>query len=55
MITARLGAALAHRLEAKTLSQCLELFLVLMGLNMLWKAYKTEPAEGYPAGIVSCA
>ena len=35
---APLGAALAHRLDQKTLKYVFAVFLVLVGLNMLWKA-----------------
>ena len=31
------GAALAHRLDQKTLKYVFALFLVAVGLNMLWK------------------
>ncbi|GLQ58081.1 sulfite exporter TauE/SafE family protein [Devosia nitrariae] len=34
---APLGAALAHRLDQKTLKNVFAVFLVLVGLNMLWK------------------
>jgi uncharacterized membrane protein YfcA len=34
---APLGAALAHRLDPKTLKYVFAVFLVLVGLNMLWK------------------
>lgn len=34
---APLGAALAHRLDQKTLKTVFAVFLVLVGLNMLWK------------------
>jgi uncharacterized protein len=34
---APLGAALAHRLDQKTLKYVFAVFLVLVGLNMLWK------------------
>ena len=37
-LTAPLGAALAHRLAQKTLKGVFALFLVLVGLNMIWKA-----------------
>ncbi len=37
-LTAPLGAALAHRLEQKTLKYVFAVFLVLVGLNMIWKA-----------------
>ena len=36
-LTAPLGARLAHRLEQKTLKIVFALFLLLVGLNMLWK------------------
>jgi uncharacterized membrane protein YfcA len=34
---APLGAALAHRLDQKTLKYVFAVFLVAVGLNMLWK------------------
>jgi len=34
---APLGAALAHRLDQKTLKYVFAAFLVLVGLNMVWK------------------
>lgn len=37
-LTAPLGAALAHRLQQKTLKIVFALFLVVVGLNMIWKA-----------------
>jgi len=37
-LTAPLGAALAHRLNQKTLRYVFAVFLVLVGLNMIWKA-----------------
>jgi uncharacterized membrane protein YfcA len=37
--TAPVGAALAHRLDAKTLRYVFAVFLVLTGLQMLWKAF----------------
>jgi uncharacterized membrane protein YfcA len=37
-LTAPLGAALAHRLQQKTLKRVFALFLVVVGLNMIWKA-----------------
>lgn len=37
-LTAPLGAALAHRLNQKTLKYVFAVFLVLVGLNMIWKA-----------------
>ena len=37
-LTAPVGAALAHRLEQKTLKYVFAVFLVLVGLNMIWKA-----------------
>ena len=36
--TAPLGAALAHRLDQKTLKYVFAVFLVLVGLNMIYKA-----------------
>lgn len=36
-VFAPLGAALAHRLDQKTLKNVFALFLVAVGLNMLWK------------------
>jgi uncharacterized membrane protein YfcA len=36
-VFAPLGAALAHRLDQKTLKYVFAAFLVLVGLNMLWK------------------
>lgn len=36
-VFAPLGAALAHRLDQKTLKYVFALFLVAVGLNMLWK------------------
>ncbi|MBJ3783596.1 sulfite exporter TauE/SafE family protein [Devosia sediminis] len=36
-LCAPLGAALAHRLNQKTLKYVFAIFLVCMGLNMLWK------------------
>jgi len=36
-LCAPLGAALAHRLDQKTLKYVFALFLVAVGLNMLWK------------------
>lgn len=36
-LCAPLGAALAHRLDQKTLKYVFAAFLVLVGLNMLWK------------------
>lgn len=36
--TAPLGAALAHRLEQKVLKRVFAVFLLLVGLNMIWKA-----------------
>jgi uncharacterized protein len=38
-LTAPLGAALAHRLQQKTLKRVFALFLVAVGLNMLWQAF----------------
>jgi uncharacterized membrane protein YfcA len=37
-LTAPLGATLAHRLDQKTLKYVFAVFLVLVGLNMIWKA-----------------
>lgn len=37
-LTAPLGAALAHRLEQKTLKLVFAVFLLFVGLNMIWKA-----------------
>ncbi len=37
-LTAPLGAALAHRLDQKTLRYVFAVFLVVVGLNMIWKA-----------------
>lgn len=37
-LTAPLGAALAHRLDQKTLKLVFALFLVVVGINMIWKA-----------------
>ncbi|HVY52497.1 MAG TPA: sulfite exporter TauE/SafE family protein [Devosia sp.] len=37
-LTAPLGAAVAHRLNQKTLKYVFAVFLVLVGLNMIWKA-----------------
>lgn len=37
-LTAPLGAALAHRLDQKTLKRVFAVFLLLVGLNMIWKA-----------------
>jgi uncharacterized membrane protein YfcA len=37
-LTAPLGAALAHRLQQKTLKRVFALFLVIVGVNMIWKA-----------------
>ncbi len=37
-LTAPLGAALAHRLDQKTLRYVFAVFLVIVGLNMIWKA-----------------
>lgn len=37
-LTAPLGAALAHRLDQKTLKYTFAVFLVLVGSNMIWKA-----------------
>jgi uncharacterized membrane protein YfcA len=36
-VCAPLGAALAHRLDQKTLKYVFAAFLVAVGLNMLWK------------------
>lgn len=38
VLTAPVGAALAHRLEQKTLKYVFAVFLVVVGLNMIWKA-----------------
>lgn len=38
VLTAPLGAALAHRLDQRTLKYIFALFLVAMGINMIWKA-----------------
>jgi uncharacterized membrane protein YfcA len=38
-LTAPLGAALAHRLDQKTLKRVFAVFLLLVGLQMLWKAF----------------
>jgi len=37
-LTAPLGAALAHKLNQKTLKYVFAVFLVIVGLNMIWKA-----------------
>ncbi len=37
-LTAPVGAALAHRLDQRTLKYVFAVFLVLVGLNMIWKA-----------------
>lgn len=37
-LTAPIGAALAHRLDQKTLKRVFAVFLLLVGLNMIWKA-----------------
>ena len=37
-LTAPFGAAIAHRLNQKTLRYVFAVFLVLVGLNMIWKA-----------------
>jgi uncharacterized membrane protein YfcA len=37
-LTAPLGAALAHRLDQKTLKRVFAVFLLLVGTNMIWKA-----------------
>ena len=37
-LTAPAGAALAHRLQQRTLKYVFAVFLVLVGLNMIWKA-----------------
>ena len=37
-LTAPLGAALAHRLDQRALKVTFAVFLVLVGLNMIWKA-----------------
>ncbi len=38
VLTAPLGAALAHRLQQRTLKLVFAAFLVFVGLNMIWKA-----------------
>jgi uncharacterized membrane protein YfcA len=38
VLTAPAGAALAHRLDQKTLKYVFAVFLVVVGLNMIWKA-----------------
>ena len=38
VLTAPMGAALAHRLNQKTLKYVFAVFLVVVGLNMIWKA-----------------
>lgn len=38
-LTAPVGAALAHRLDQKTLKRVFAVFLLLVGLQMLWKAF----------------
>lgn len=38
VLTAPLGATLAHRLDQKTLKYVFAIFLVFVGLNMIWKA-----------------
>ncbi|HZY68126.1 MAG TPA: TSUP family transporter, partial [Devosia sp.] len=37
-LTAPAGAALAHRLDQRTLKIVFAVFLVVVGLNMIWKA-----------------
>jgi uncharacterized membrane protein YfcA len=37
-LTAPLGVALAHRLDQRTLKYVFAVFLVVVGLNMIWKA-----------------
>jgi len=37
-LTAPLGAALAHRLQQRTLKLVFAVFLVFVGINMIWKA-----------------
>ena len=37
-LTAPVGAAIAHRLNQKTLKYVFAVFLVIVGLNMIWKA-----------------
>lgn len=37
-LTAQVGAAIAHRLDQQTLRYIFAAFLVLVGLNMIWKA-----------------
>lgn len=39
-LTAPLGAALAHRLDQKTLRYVFAAFLVIVGLNMIWQAIR---------------
>ena len=53
-LTAPLGAALAHRLHQKTLKYVFAAFLVLVGLNMIWKAVcaaEPPPPKRSAAGI----
>ncbi|MHB1111533.1 MAG: TSUP family transporter, partial [Devosia sp.] len=38
-LTAPLGAALAHRLDQRTLKLVFATFLVFVGINMIWKAF----------------
>jgi uncharacterized membrane protein YfcA len=38
-LTAPAGAALAHRLDQKTLKYVFAVFLVVVGINMIWKAF----------------
>ena len=38
-VTARLGARLAHDLQAKTLKKVFAVFLVVVGVSMLWAAF----------------
>lgn len=38
-LTAPLGAALAHKLDQKTLKRVFAVFLLFVGTNMLWKAF----------------
>jgi uncharacterized membrane protein YfcA len=38
-LTAPLGAKLAHNLDAKTLKKIFAVFLVVVGVSMLWVAF----------------
>lgn len=38
-VTAPLGAKLAHKLEAKTLKRMFAVFLIVVGVSMLWAAF----------------